>query len=47
MGRLYRTFASNMIRYEDESNVQVIETDIAQHMGSIKMGVHGINGIYV
>ncbi len=44
MGRLYRTFASNMIRYEDESNEQVIETDIAQHMGSIEMGVHGING---
>ena len=44
MGRLYRTFASNMIRYEDEANVQVIERDIEQHMGSAKMGVHGING---
>ncbi len=44
MGRLYRTFASNMIRYEDETNEQVIETDIVQHMGSIDMGVHGING---
>ena len=44
MGRLFRTFASNMIRYEDEANVQVIETDIRQHIGSVKMGVHGING---
>ncbi|WP_319756870.1 glycoside hydrolase family 20 zincin-like fold domain-containing protein [uncultured Sphaerochaeta sp.] len=44
MGRLYRTFASNLIRYEDEANEQVIETDIAQHLGSIEMGVHGING---
>ena len=44
MGRLYRTFASNVIRYEDEANVQVIERDIEQHMGSTKMGVHGING---
>jgi hypothetical protein len=44
MGRLYRTFESNVIRYEDEPNVQVIERDIEQHMGSVKMGVHGING---
>ena len=44
MGRLYRTFQSNMIRYEDETNEQVIETDIRQHKGSVKMGVHGING---
>lgn len=44
MGRLYRTFRSNMIRYEDEANEQVIETDIRQHKGSVKMGVHGING---
>lgn len=44
MGRLYRTFKSNMIRYEDEANEQVIETDIAQHKGSVKMGVQGING---
>lgn len=44
MGRLYRTFASNMIRYEDETNEQVIETDIDQHIGSVEMGVHGING---
>lgn len=44
MGRLYRTFQSNVIRYEDEANEQVIETDIRQHRGSVKMRVHGING---
>ncbi len=44
MGRLYRTFASNLIRYEDEANEQVIETDIRQHRGSVQRGVHGING---
>ena len=44
MGRLYRTFASNVIRYEDEPNEQVIETDIRQHRGSVKLGAHGING---
>lgn len=44
MGRLYRTFKSNMLRYEDEANEQVIETDIAQHLGSAREGVHGING---
>lgn len=44
MGRLYRTFKSNMIRYEDEANEQVIETDIRQHRGSVERGVHGING---
>lgn len=44
MGRLYRTFKSNMLRYEDESNEQVIETDIRQHKGSVERGVHGING---
>lgn len=44
MGRLYRTFRSNLIRYEDEANEQVIETDIRQHKGSVRMGVHGING---
>ena len=44
MGRLYRTFKSNVIRYDDEPNEQVIETDIRQHKGSVKMGVHGING---
>ena len=44
MGRLYRTFKSNVIRYEDETNEQVIETDIRQHIGSVRRGVHGING---
>lgn len=44
MGRLYRTFQSNLLRYEDETNEQVIETDIRQHRGSVQMGVHGING---
>lgn len=44
MGRLYRTFKSNMIRYEDEANEQVIETDIRQHRGSVALGAHGING---
>ncbi len=44
MGRLYRTFKSNLLRYEDEPNEQVIETDIRQHLGSVKEGVHGING---
>ncbi len=44
MGRLYRTFESNLIRYKDEPNEQTIEKDISQHIGSVKMGVHGING---
>ncbi|HSK69037.1 MAG TPA: hypothetical protein VLA21_07220, partial [Candidatus Limnocylindria bacterium] len=44
MGRLYRTFKSNVLRYEDEANEQVIETDIRQHLGSSRRGVHGING---
>jgi len=44
MGRLYRTFKSNVVRYEDEANEQIIETDIRQHIGSAKRGVHGING---
>lgn len=44
MGRLYRTFQSNMLRYEDEANEQTIETDIRQHRGSVERGVHGING---
>ena len=44
MGRLYRTFKSNVIRYEDEANEQVIETDIRQHIGSVRRKVHGING---
>lgn len=44
MGRLYRTFKSNVLRYEDEANEQVIETDIRQHLGSVERGVTGING---
>ena len=44
MGRLYRTFGSNVLRYGHEANEQVIETDIRQHIGSVKRGVHGING---
>jgi hypothetical protein len=44
MGRLYRAFKSNVIRYEDEANEQIIETDIRQHIGSVRRGVHGING---
>ncbi|NLF26450.1 MAG: hypothetical protein GX592_01025 [Clostridiales bacterium] len=44
MGRLCRTFKSNMLRYGDEANEQVIETDIRQHLGSVAMGVHGVNG---
>lgn len=44
MGRLYRTFESNVLRYEDEPNVQTIERDIEQHLTSVAAGVHGING---
>lgn len=44
MGRLYRTFESNLVRYEDEANTQTIERDIEQHIGSVEAGVHGING---
>lgn len=44
MGRLFRTFESNMIRYNDEPNVQVIERDIEQHITSAEEGVSGING---
>jgi hypothetical protein len=44
MGRLYRTFKSNVIRPDDEPNQQYIEEDIRQHKGSVRMGVHGING---
>ncbi|MCW5953349.1 MAG: hypothetical protein KIT69_13935, partial [Propionibacteriaceae bacterium] len=44
MGRLYRVFESNLIRYADEANVQTIERDIEQHLGSVAAGVHGING---
>ncbi len=44
MGRLFRVFESNMIRYEDEANAQVIERDIEQHISSAEEGVSGING---
>lgn len=44
MGRLYRTFESNVIRYPDEANEQVIERDIEMHMTSVEEDVHGING---
>lgn len=44
MGRLYRTFESNLIRYGDEANTQTIERDIEQHIGSVAADVHGING---
>ncbi len=44
MGRLFRVFESNMIRYRDEPNVQVIERDIEQHITSAQEGVSGING---
>ncbi|HWR10579.1 MAG TPA: glycoside hydrolase family 20 zincin-like fold domain-containing protein [Rectinemataceae bacterium] len=44
MGRLFRIFESNMIRYKDEPNVQVIERDIEQHITSAREGVSGING---
>lgn len=44
MGRLYRTFESNILRYEDEANTQTIERDIEQHIGSVEADVHGING---
>jgi hypothetical protein len=44
MGRLFRVFESNMIRYADEPNAQVIERDIEQHMTSAAEGVSGING---
>ncbi len=44
MGRLYRIFESNVLRYSDESNVQVIERDIEMHITSAEKGVRGING---
>jgi hypothetical protein len=44
MGRLYRVFESNLLRYKDETCEQNIERDIEQHLGSVKEGVHGING---
>lgn len=44
MGRLFRVFESNMLRYADEPNAQVIERDIEQHLSSAAEGVAGING---
>jgi len=44
MGRLYRVFETNLIRYRDETNAQSIERDIEQHIGSVNAGAHGING---
>ena len=44
MGRLFRIFESNMVRYKDEPNVQVIERDIEQHITSTEEGATGING---
>ena len=44
MGRLFRIFEDNVLRYEDEANVQTIERDIEQHISSVQENVHGING---
>jgi hypothetical protein len=44
MGRLFRVFESNLLRYSDETCKQNIERDIEQHLGSVKERVHGING---
>lgn len=44
MGRLYRTFESNVLRPEEETNHQFIGNDIKQHIGSVELGVKGING---
>jgi hypothetical protein len=44
MGRMFRIFESNMIRYQDETNAQVIERDIEMHISSVQHSVHGING---
>lgn len=44
MGRLIRTFRSNGLRCDEETNHQYIEEDIRQHIGSVKLGVKGING---
>lgn len=44
MGRLYRTFESNVLRPEEETNHQFINNDIKQHIGSVELGVKGING---
>lgn len=43
-GRLIRIFRSNGLRCEEETNHQYIEEDIRQHIGSVKLGVKGING---
>lgn len=44
MGRLYRTFESNVLRPEEETNHQFINNDIKQHIGSVELEVKGING---
>lgn len=44
MGRLYRVFESNVLRPEEETNHQFINNDIKQHIGSVELGVKGING---
>lgn len=44
MGRLFRIFESNVLRYNDEPNAQVIERDIEMHISSVEAGVKGING---
>ena len=44
MGRLFRVFDRNLVRYVDEPNVQSIERDIEQHLSSVAKRVHGING---
>jgi hypothetical protein len=43
-GRLIRIFKSNVLRSGEETNDQFIEKDIAQHRGSVKHKVRGING---
>lgn len=44
MGRLMRTFKTNVIRADEETNHQYIEKDIDMHIDSAKRGVKGING---
>lgn len=44
MGRLYRTFESNVLRPDEETNHQFINNDIKQHIGSVEQEVKGING---
>lgn len=43
-GRLIRIFRSNGLRCDEETNDQYLEEDIRQHIGSVKLGVKGING---